>query len=210
MPRSAKFSHDQIIDATARIAARAGPAQATMARIAGALSAPTGSLYHRFASRDVLLGEVWLRAAQSFQDGFGGLLAGADPWEAGLAAALFIPARVRREPAEARILLLHRREDFLAAGWPTEMSERAAKLKHQVDTTLRRFSRRLLGRADAEALRSISFALVQAPMAAVLPHLRASENPPASVEPLIRATYGAVMTLAGAKPAPVRKKAKQS
>jgi AcrR family transcriptional regulator len=207
MPRLAKFTHDQIVDATARLAARAGPAQATMARIAGALRAPTGSIYHRFASRDVLLGEVWLRAAQAFQDGFIGLLAGPCSWDAGLAAALFVPARVRQEPAEARILLLHRREDFLAAGWPPQMSVRAADLKRQADTALRKFSRSLLGRADAEALRSVTYALVQAPMAAVLPHLRANESPPASVEPLIRATYVAVMALAGASITAKRKQA---
>ena len=115
MPRLPKFSHDQIIDATARLAARGGPAQATMARIAGELHAPTGSIYHRFASRDVLLGQVWLRAAQAFQDGFIERLAGPDPWESGLAAALYVPARARELPAEARILLLHRSDDFLEA-----------------------------------------------------------------------------------------------
>jgi len=58
MSRPAKFSHSDIVDATARLAARDGPARATMASIAAELRAPTGSLYHRFASRDILLGEV--------------------------------------------------------------------------------------------------------------------------------------------------------
>ncbi len=209
MARLAKFSHDRIVAATACVAARAGPAQATMARIAGELSAPTGSIYHRFASRDVLLGEVWLRAAQSFQDGFLGLLAGRDPWAAGLAAALYVPARVRQQPEEARILLLHRRDDFLAAGWPAEMSARALALKKSADSALRKFSRDLLGRADAEALRAVSYALVHAPLAAVLPHLRANESPPSSVESLIGATYAAVMAQAGAKPPSSKPKGKR-
>lgn len=212
MPRNAEYNHEQIVDATARIAARGGPAQATMARIAGELRAPTGSIYHRFASRDVLLGEVWLRAAEAFQGGFFELLSSptASAWDAGLASALFVPARVRQEPAEARILMLHRREDFMATGWPAEMSARAAELKRNADTALRKFSRNLLGSADANAMRCVTFALVDAPLAAVLPHLRADESPPASVEPLIRATYGAAMALAGAVPAPVVKMGKKS
>src|SRR5688572_19616075 len=153
MARVAKFSHEQIVDATARLAAHAGPAQATMARIAEALRAPTGSIYHRFASRDVLLGEVWLRAARAFQDAFGARLKGADAWDAGLAAALFVPARVREQPDEARILLLHRREDFLAGGWPADMAERAAALKRDADGAMRSFGKRALGRSDAESLR---------------------------------------------------------
>src|SRR5688572_33071937 len=100
MPRLAKFSHDQIVDATARIAARAGPSHVTIAANAGEVKAPTGSIYHRFGSRDQLLAEVWLRAAADFQTAYVGKLAGADPWDAGLAAVLFVPARVRERPEE--------------------------------------------------------------------------------------------------------------
>lgn len=199
MARLAKFDHDQILDATARLAAHSGPAQVTMARIAEAIGAPTGSIYHRFASRDVLLAEVWLRTAQAFQDEFGARLAGANAWQAGLDAALFVPARVRRKPEEARLLLLHRRSDFLSSGWPPELAERAAQLERQVDAALRGFSKRLLQRSDAEARRTVRFALVDAPMAAVLPHLRAQEPPPPLVDALIRSTYEAVMQRAGAK-----------
>jgi AcrR family transcriptional regulator len=204
MARVAKFHHAQIVEATAALAARAGPAQVTMAGIAAALGAPTGSIYHRFASRDVLLGEVWLQAAQAFQDDFGARLTGDDPWRAGLEAALFVPARVRRKPDEARLLLLHRRGDFLAAGWPAPMAERAAQLERQADAGLRGFCKRLLQRSDGETRRIVRYALIDAPMAAVLPHLRAQESPPPLVDALIRTTYEAVMRHAGARPAPRR------
>jgi len=201
MARIAKFNHAQIVDATAKLAARTGPAQVTMARIAEALGAPTGSIYHRFASRDELLGEVWLQTAQAFQDEFGERLAGEDPWQAGLEAALFVPARVRRKPDEARLLLLHRRSDFLTAGWPAAMADRAAGLERQVDAGLRSFCKRLLQRSDGETRRTVRYALIDAPMAAVLPHLRAQEAPPPLVDALIRTTYEAVMRQAGAAPA---------
>lgn len=197
MSRPAKFSHSDIVDATARLAARDGPARATMASIAAELGAPTGSLYHRFASRDILLGEVWLRAAQAFQDGHIALLGAGAPESAGLAAALYVAARVRREPAEGRILLLHRREDFLGGAWPVEMAQRAAELRRSGETALQSFALDLCGRADESTLDSVRFAVVGAPLAAVLPHLRADVAPPPGVDVLISATYAAVVRLLG-------------
>jgi AcrR family transcriptional regulator len=200
MARLAKFSPEQIVAVTARLAARDGPAQATMARIAGELGAPTGSIYHRFASRDLLLGEVWLGAAESFQQAFGAALEGPDPWAAGLAAALLVPSRVREQPDEARILILHRRDDFLAGGWPTAIAARAAALKQRADGGLRNYCRRLLGRADAASLRAVRYAVVDLPLAAVAPHLRAGEALPAGLDALIHAACTAVLTAAGASP----------
>ena len=72
--KPARFHHDLIIDAASAVVAEQGPTGATISRIAKAAGAPTGSIYHRFSSRDVLLGEVWLSAAESFQSGFIDLL----------------------------------------------------------------------------------------------------------------------------------------
>jgi AcrR family transcriptional regulator len=198
MARPARFDDEQIIAATARLAAARGPAGATVARIAGALRAPTGSIYHRFASRDMLLGEVWLRAAQGFQHGFVQRLAGPDARAAGLAAVRYVPQRVREEPREARILLLHRREDFLQRGWPAPMKARALALTRQMDEGVRDFCARLFGRADAKALRLARYALAEAPLAALRPHVQANEAPPPIVDALIEATYFASIALDGA------------
>ena len=195
MPRCAKFTEAQILESTTRVAAANGPAATTMAAIAGALRAPTGSIYHRFPSRDVLLGEVWLRAATSFQDGYFDILGRPVARAAGLAAALYLPQRVRVNLAEARILLLYRREDFLAPNWPEELRARAAGLQRQVDGGLQGFSRRLFGRADHKTLRLVTYALLDAPLAAVHRHVAANEIPPDHVDALIRATYFATLAL---------------
>src|SRR5262245_48823184 len=129
MSRRAQFDEERILASTTRLVAADGPMAATMAAIAGALRAPTGSIYHRFPSRDVLLGEVWLRAATSFQDGFFVVLGRPVARDAGLAAALYLPHRVRENLPEARILLLYRREDFLAPHWPKKMRTRAVGLQ---------------------------------------------------------------------------------
>src|SRR5262245_37007137 len=195
MPRRAKFDEEQILASTTGLVAADGPAAATIAAIAGVLRAPTGSIYHRFPSRDVLLGEVWLRAAQSFQDGFFAILERPVARDAGLAAALYLPQRVRANLAEARILLLYRREDFMAQQWPGQLRTRAVGLQRQVDSGLQRFSQRLLGRADQPTLRLVTYAVLDAPLAAVRRHVAANEIPPNHIDALIRATYFAVLAL---------------
>jgi AcrR family transcriptional regulator len=193
MPRAPQFDQAQILDAAERLIARRGPSRATIGAIAQAVGAPTGSIYHRFDSRDVLLAEVWLRAATAFQAAFFERLAGPAAREAGLVAALYMAQRVRERPREARLLLLHRREDFVDRGWPATMRHRAEQLGRQVETELRAFSSRLCGRQDARTVRSIAYALVEAPVAAVRRHVAAEESPPAYVDGLIRTTYEAVI-----------------
>ena len=193
MSRAPQFDQAQILDAAKRLIARHGPSGATIGAIAQAVGAPTGSIYHRFDSRDVLLAEVWLGAATAFQTAFFERLVGSAPREAGLAAALYMAQRVRERPREARLLLLHRREDFVDRGWPAKMRRRAEQLGRQVETELRAFSSRLCGRQDARTVRSIAYALVEAPVAAVRRHVAAEESPPAYVDGLIRTTYEAVI-----------------
>jgi AcrR family transcriptional regulator len=195
MSRRAKFDEEQIIASTTRLIAADGPAAVTMAAIASALRAPTGSIYHRFPSRDVLLAEVWLRAATSFQDGYFDILGRPAARDAGLAAALYLPQRVRANLLEARILLLYRREDFLAPHWPEKLRARALALQRQVDGGLQGFSRRLFGRADHKTLRLVTYAVLDAPLAAVRRHVAANEIPPDHVNALIRATYVAILAL---------------
>jgi len=200
MVRPAKFDESQILDSARGLVAMHGPAAATMSAIARSVRAPTGSIYHRFESREVLLGEVWLRTAEAFQDAYFEVLRGISARDAGLAAALFFVGRVRADLAEARVLLLHRREDFVDRGWPPAMEERAKRLKLQVDTELRDFSRRLSGRADPRTLRLVTYAVLDAPFAAVRRHVAANEIPPPYLDLPITATYRAVLSLLSVPP----------
>src|SRR5438067_4092316 len=101
-----RFDRADFLDAALALIAEGGPPAATVAAIAERLGAPTGSFYHRFASRDVLFGELWLRTVRDFQRGIGEAL---DAGE-GLRAALHTPAWVRAHPGEARLLLLYHRD----------------------------------------------------------------------------------------------------
>jgi AcrR family transcriptional regulator len=193
MGRPARYPAQQILDAAARLAAAEGPGGSTIGAIASALGAPTGSIYHRFSSRDVLLAELWLQTVESFQVGFQAALVGLEPRDAGLQAALYTPQWVRAHPAPARLLLLHRREDFLPGGWPGEIAERATDLGKQGELALRRFARRALKSTSAQATRRARYAVIDLPYAAVRPHVHANESPPLIVDELITTAYRAVI-----------------
>ena len=64
-----KFDETDFKTAALAIAAERGPLAVTVGSITERLKAPTGSFYHRFASRDVLLGELWLETVLDFQQG---------------------------------------------------------------------------------------------------------------------------------------------
>ena len=197
MPRHPKFSEAEIIDAAGALAAAAGPEAATIGAIGARLAAPSGSIYHRFATRDVLLGRLWLAKAAYFQDRFVAALETPDPQAAGLAAALSIAAAARADLRAARIMLLHRREDFLSVRWPADMAAEAARLGAQVEAALRDITRRLFGRVSPRALRLTSFAVLDVPLAAVRRHVAANESPPPLVDELVRKAYEALIPRKG-------------
>jgi AcrR family transcriptional regulator len=201
MPRISRFSTAQILDATATLVAADGPGAVTIGAIGALLKAPSGSIYHRFASRDVLLGRLWLSKAAFFQNRFTEAFANSDAAKAGLDAALSLPRSVRADFAGARIMLLHRREDFLAGDWPIDMAAEAARLKRQVDDAMKDIAQRLFARANAEALRLAYFAILDVPFAAVHRHVAANVMPPPYVDDLISKAYLALIP-----PAPASKR----
>jgi AcrR family transcriptional regulator len=209
MPRPSRFSEAQILDATAAIVAARGLAAATIGAIGHTLNAPSGSIYHRFASRDVLLGRLWLSKAAFFQNRFVAALANPDPAKAGLAAALSMPRAVRDDFPGARIMLLHRRDDFLDGDWPPDMAAETIGLKHQVNDAINDIARRLFGRTNPEILQLANFAMIDVPLAAVRRYVANNERPPGSVDHLIARTYGALIAPERRR-RPVRKPTRRS
>ena len=78
------------------------------------------------------------------------------------------------------------------------MVARAKALRRQMSEGLHSFCQRLVGRTDAAALRIVTFALAEAPLAAVRQHVENGEPPPPIVDALIEETYRASIALAGA------------
>ena len=201
MPRPAKFPEDKILRAASKIVADDGPNAATITAIATAIGAPSGSIYHRFRTRDELLGRLWLTKAAFFQDSFAKALEHPEPRQAALQAALSLPRSVRADFIGARIMLLHRREDFLSERWPPDMKKEATRLGEQVRTLLADCSQRLFGSSTKASRLKTSFAIVDVPFAAVRRYVGANEIPPPEVDLLIATAVTAILDKHGAKAA---------
>jgi AcrR family transcriptional regulator len=193
MPRPAKHDEARILSAAAALVAAGGPGAATISSIGQAIGAPNGSIYHRFRSRDELLGRLWLTKAAVFQDAWAEALAGPDPVEAGLDAALSLPRVARRDPEGARIMLLHRREDFESQAWSPLLRAEAERLGRQISERIDETTRRLFGRNTGGARRTTTFALLDLPYAAVRRHVAAHEALPPTLDDLITTAYRAVI-----------------
>lgn len=193
MPRPTLHEERHILSAASTLVAWGGPAAATMAAISAASGAANGSLYHRFGSRDRLLGRLWLNKAAEFQNRFERALDIADAREAGLEAALSLPRGVRQDPEGARIMLLYRREDFLSDGWPAEMKSEAERLAAQFQRLLDRSAERIFGIRTAAAKRVTAFALLDLPFSSVRRYVAAGKPLPVDLERLIETAYHAVV-----------------
>lgn len=187
------FERAAFLTAARDLVAQSGPAAVTVSSVTERLGAPSGSFYYRFSSRDVLLAELWLATALAFQQGFVAAIRAGD----GLTAALHTPVWVRAHLDDARVFLLHHRDDFVQGGWPAALTAQVARQARRVDACYRSFARDALGGVDAERLRLARFILADVPKAAVGPHLHRGETPPLIVDELIRITYDAILTQYG-------------
>jgi AcrR family transcriptional regulator len=193
----AHFDNADFLRAARALAAEHGPAAVTVGAVAARLKAPTGSFYHRFKSRDLLLGELWLDSVLAFQVGFLAAIAAGD----GLGAALHMPRWVRAHMDEARLLLLYNRHDFVQGDWPKPLKRGVRDQAERYAAAVETFARKTFGSAAPEPLRRAFFVLTNVPAAAVRPHLELREPPPPLVDDLIRTTYRAVVGLSAAPPA---------
>src|SRR5512134_144027 len=163
MGRKALFERSEMSGAVLRLVAARGPRAVTIADVAREVGAPTGSIYHRFQSRDQLLAEMWMDVVEGFQQGFIATLGRAQDLESAVETAGFMPAWARAHPLETRVLLLHRRHDFVTGEWPASLAARATALEPQLGQALRAFALRACGGAGAETMGRLRYALLDAP-----------------------------------------------
>ncbi len=189
MGRTAKYTPEQFVDAALDLAVEKGPTAVTMSAVAGKLRAPIGSVYHRFASRDVLLAKLWLRTVRTFQEGFIDALRS----KGGIEAALYTPGWVRAHPKEAKLLLVYRREELVAGPWPEEIRSLALSLARELDSAIERFAEELFGAVTEVALLRVRFVLIDVPYAVVRRSLVAGEPLPDAVDELVSETYTVIL-----------------
>lgn len=191
MGRPPRYETDALLDAAAVLVSEGGPSSLTMAAVARAAGAPSGSLYHRFASRDALGAALWLRTVERFQDGFLTAAGGTDPVAAAVQAARHTVTWSRRHEAEARVLLEGAAE-LGRAGWPADAVDRAARLDAQSTRALAALARGV-GLRGKGGVERVTFAVVDVPLASVRRHLTAGRVVPAGAEDLVEVAVRALV-----------------
>ena len=134
-----------------------------MSAVAADLGAPSGSVYHRFASREHLAAALWLRTVDRFQSGFITVLtAHGDPVDAAVSAARWVVDWAAAHPADASLLTRYRREDLIRGDYPEPVRRPAEQAKAQLGHALAGMAQRLSQPVDL-----VTFAVVLIPYAAV-------------------------------------------
>ena len=191
-------SRGAILDAARDLILQEGARAATVGAVSKASGAPKGSIYHRFASLDDLLAEMWIRAMKRSQDAFIGALADPDALSAAINAALSISEFAQRHPADARLLASLRREDLIESVATAQLRRELERLNRPLEDALAEFSRRLYGNASPEALERTVFALVDLPIGATRRHLIAGTPLPPTLGRQLAAAVRAALVDSGA------------
>ena len=169
MPRPARYTDDDILDAALACVAGTGP-RVSIADIADRLQGPVGSIYHRFPSRDVLMVRLWLRSVRRFQAGLLDLADASDPHQALLAMARHIPQYCRAHHNEATGLTLYRQSRLLVE-CPDQLRPAVATMNDDVTALTLDMTRRRYGRSTQRNLQWVTMATRVAPYGLVRPYL---------------------------------------
>jgi len=205
MGRPPRYNEAHILAGARQVSAEIGPQKLTIAKVAARAAVPVGSIYHRYASRDEILAAIWLDVVEEFQEHFLAALEGDNAIAAGLAAVRYACHWIRRHPREARLLLLHRREDFAADRWPDDYRRRARALAARAHTALSAYATRLTGRGGAAQMRAARLAVVDLPTAALRSDVEAG-TPPSSDTVKLLLPACAYMLRHAARSHPTRRK----
>ena len=183
MARPEKFTVEQVLDQSRFLANNEGIGSLTMSRVARSLGAPSGSLYHRFASRDMLVASLWLRSVERFQEGFLVALNNRDPIQAALDGARHVVTWSQENLDDAQFLLLHRRQDLIGDEWPAEIRDRNSGQEHRANRAMADLCS-ALGATRSDEVDRVNFAVITMPMGAVRPALSRGQAPTPLVESL--------------------------
>ncbi|PCI33481.1 MAG: hypothetical protein COB54_04045 [Alphaproteobacteria bacterium] len=172
MVRKAEFEDSSFIEAAIELIAVGGPAAATMAAIARAAGAPTGSIYHRFSSRAALLAAVWHQCLAALA---AKMLPPLNQGQSEAAVKALIDWATKH-PAMARVVLLHREDDLIDGELPTELHKQMNRLNQQLGAGLSALLSHRQKTLSTSNLALANFAIFDGPIAALKPFLRGPKN----------------------------------
>jgi AcrR family transcriptional regulator len=193
MPRPQLHPTDTMLDAARDLLLKAGSRSATIEAIASSSGAPTGSIYHRFGSRDELIARLWMRAVYRSQASFVAALERHDAKEAAVAAAMSIIDFCEEHPEDARLLVSFRREDLIRSAPDGPLADELAELNRPVERAVVDLARRLYGRRNRAALDRTLLAVFDLPYGAARRYLIAGTKlPPGLRADLTRAVSAVI------------------
>lgn len=197
MPRPAKFTHDDVLDAAERASARRWR-ETTIADVATELGAPVGSIYHRFASRDDLLGSLWLREIRRFHEGFLAAAELADADEAIMACAVHLPRYCRRHPDRAVAMTLYRQPDLVTRVSSTELADEVAHVNDTAGAAVDGLAARRFDRVTRTRSELVLAACQEIPYGLVRSRIGARAPIPRWIDRAVEAAAREVLTLGDA------------
>ncbi|HEY2398543.1 MAG TPA: helix-turn-helix domain-containing protein [Solirubrobacteraceae bacterium] len=205
MPRPSIHEPDDVLDAARDLVLEAGPRAVGIRAIGERSGAPSGSLYHRFGSREELLARTWLRAVRRFQDGYLRALDAEDPHAAALEAAAWSIGFALANPRDTRLLLEHSRLALMEGAARHPLADELAQINEPIVRAVHRLAMELYGEQDGDAVERVFYAVIDLPLAVLRRHLQAgtlSERTVASLQSAVSALLGAQssppLTVAGA------------
>lgn len=171
MPRPRLHPTETMLDAARDLLLAEGSPSATMEAIAAASGAPTGTLYHRFGSRDQLIARLWLRAVYRSQASFVAAMERDDAREAAVAAAMSIIDFCEEHPEDARLLASFRRDDLIRALPDGPLAEELHVLNRPVERAVVQLAQRLYGKRSRAAIDRTLLVVFDLPYGAARRHL---------------------------------------
>ncbi|MFG1966597.1 helix-turn-helix domain-containing protein [Nonomuraea sp. NPDC049028] len=160
-----------MLDVAERLVVDGGPEALTVRGLAAASGVSNGAIYHAFGSLPVLLGRLWLRAAEELLNLQIELVDAArgDGQEAAVeavVAAASAPAVFAdRRPISARLLMTTRRDQLLGPQVPQELAEAMFALDKRLMMLLSGLARALWDRADRAGVEVMTLCVIDMPTA---------------------------------------------
>jgi AcrR family transcriptional regulator len=199
MGRRTLHPRDVILDAARELVLVGGARAATLQAIGQASGAPKGSLYHRFASHDDLLAEVWMRAARKSQHAFIDAVQGPSPMDAAIAGALSIYDFAETDPMDAQLLASVRREDLFENSHVPALRQALAEINEPLRRTLDDLAGRLFGRTSPQTVDATACAVIDLPMGVIRRSLLTGSHVSGSRRDQLEAAVRASLTQVGAR-----------
>lgn len=187
MGRRSNFSDRDVFEAVGLQIAEQGDFR--IQRLVDAIGVTTGSLYHRYGSREGVLAAAWLDALKAFAAELLPELRARAP-DAGERAALVTPRFARHSRTKATILATGRQSQYLTA-------DTSAEWRHEADAINDNIARAVAGFARRHALsvEACRYGVMAFPLAVVMSYLP-SRAVPRTADKYVIAAYHAAIEVA--------------